>query len=235
MSSKFKNYSKERIDLIIKNGLDEWHYFTNSVYTDVLIFLMDLKKNDSNLEINNLLQFTIINRILILQQNCINIFTNDSMKNKKEYSKENIDLTMNLNSFYFHLSGLIDNLGWYIEYKYQILDLNLKVEKDRKQVGLSKKRNKNFYRELKLKNNEVYLIIQQYQKWIDDLHEKRDPITHRMPLYIPPTVMTYNKPEFMPVYSLNSETLNEFIPEIINNSFTLYKLIIDLIEIKDNN
>lgn len=157
------------------------------------------------------------------------------MKNKKEYSKENIDLTMNLNSFYFHLSGLIDNLGWYIEYKYQILDLNLKVEKDRKQVGLSKKRNKNFYRELKLKNNEVYLIIQQYQKWIDDLHEKRDPITHRMPLYIPPTVMTYNKPEFMPVYSLNSETLNEFIPEIINNSFTLYKLIIDLIEIKDNN
>lgn len=235
MSSKFKNYSKERIDLIIKNCLDEWHYFTNSVYTDVLIFLMDLKKNDSNLEINNLLQFTIINRILILQQNCINIFTNDSMKNKKEYSKENIDLTMNLNSFYFHLSGLIDNLGWYIEYKYQILDLNLKVEKDRKQVGLSKKRNKNFYRELKLKNNEVYLIIQQYQKWIDDLHEKRDPITHRMPLYIPPTVMTYNKPEFMPVYSLNSETLNEFIPEIINNSFTLYKLIIDLIEIKDNN
>lgn len=235
MSSKFKNYSKERIDLIIKNGLDEWHNFTNSIYTDVLIFLMDLKKNDSNLEINNLLQFTIINRILILQQNCINIFTNDSMKNKKEYSKENIDLTMNLNSFYFHLSGLIDNLGWYIEYKYQILDLNLKVEKDRKQVGLSKKRNKNFYRELKLKNNEVYLIIQQYQKWIDDLHEKRDPITHRMPLYIPPTVMTYNKPEFMPVYSLNSETLNEFIPEIINNSFTLYKLIIDLIEIKDNN
>ena len=235
MNSKFKNYSKERIDLIIKNGLDEWHNFTNSIYTDVLIFLMDLKKNDSNLEINNLLQFTIINRILILQQNCINIFTNDSMKNKKEYSKENIDLTMNLNSFYFHLSGLIDNLGWYIEYKYQILDLNLKVEKDRKQVGLSKKRNKNFYRELKLKNNEVYLIIQQYQKWIDDLHEKRDPITHRMPLYIPPTVMTYNKPEFMPVYSLNSETLNEFIPEIINNSFTLYKLIIDLIEIKDNN
>lgn len=234
MSSKFKNYSKERIDLIIKNGLDEWHNFTNSIYTDVLIFLMDLKKNDSNLEINNLLQFTIINRILILQQNCINIFTNDSIKNKKEYSKENIDLTMNLNSFYFHLSGLIDNLGWYIEYKYQILDLNLKGEKDRKQVGLSKKRNKNFYRELKLKNNEVYLIIQQYQKWIDDLHEKRDPITHRMPLYIPPTV-TYNKPEFMPVYSLNSETLNEFIPEIINDSFALYKLIIDLIEIKDNN
>lgn len=41
MSSKFKNYSKERIDLIIKNGLDEWHNFTNSIYTDVLIFLMD--------------------------------------------------------------------------------------------------------------------------------------------------------------------------------------------------
>lgn len=225
------NTSKEEIDSILKKGVGECQNFTNKLYGNLLFNLLE-EKNSSEQKLKNLLQFTLINRINILQQNCINIFTNETMKNETSYSYTVTDISMNLNSFYLHLSGLIDNLGWYIEYKYQVLDLNLEDKKNRKQIGLSKKRNKNFYKELKIKNNETYSIIRQYQNWLDDLHEKRDPITHRMPLYVPPTVVVENKAEFIPVYSLNKDKLIYIIPSIVNDSFKLHNMIIELINSK---
>jgi len=139
---------------------------------------------------------------------------------------------MHLNSFYFHLSGIIDNLAWYLEYSLNLLNIRIDDSNNRSKIGLQK-RNKNFLKELESKNINLYNLIIEYQEWFTDLNEKRDPVAHRKPIYVPPTVVINDTQQFKPIAYLNDKFI-PIIDSLIYDNEKLYQLCKGIIRIKKN-
>jgi len=95
--------------------------------------------------------------------------------NRYEIGKINVAI----NSVYINLRGITDNIAWIIYY-------------DIIKSGLSKMKislyDKDFLR--KLEGSQLHdIIIAKYIIWFRELNELRDPIAHRLPLYLPPRVI----------------------------------------------
>jgi hypothetical protein len=221
---------KEIIASKSKADIEACHYSTDKKYTELLIMLLEEKDKKKDLkDLKDLIQFTLIHRISILQTNNTNLFKSSIKKEKTAYANDSIDISMNLNSFYFHLSGIIDNLGWYIEYKLKILNIEINDKRNKSLIGLYKNRNKKFLQELKIKEINLYNTILEYQNWFNELIEKRDPITHRKPLYVPPTVQTEKERKFMPIGLFGDSFIN-IVESTVEDTSKLHSLIIKILK-----
>lgn len=81
-----------------------------------------------------------------------------------------------INALYINLTGILDNLAWVLVEFYK---LEIKKEK----VGLF---NKKFWQTCNnLKDLQDSIMTNDYVEWHKELKSKRDPIAHRVPLYIP--------------------------------------------------
>lgn len=100
-----------------------------------------------------------------------------------------IELTLLLNAFYIHLSGALDNLAWALGNQYQLLpDLDERNKKHRRFVGLL---NAKFLTALEQKEqHKLVARLRALESWYNDLKTFRDPGAHRIPLYIPPAMLT---------------------------------------------
>jgi len=94
-----------------------------------------------------------------------------------------MEVNIYVNSIYINIRGIIDNLSWYLKYE---LNINIKAEN---QVDL---KGKIFKKELVGKGFNIDKI-KKYDTWLSDLKKKRDPIAHRLPLYIPYRIITNKK------------------------------------------
>lgn len=86
-----------------------------------------------------------------------------------------IEVNILINSFYINIRGIIDNLSWYLKYEYEI---DVKSET---QISITNK----VFREKLYKNNFNIEKLYNFDEWFLELKKKRDPIAHRLPLYIP--------------------------------------------------
>ena len=163
---------------------------TNLKKVDYSIF--ELLQRD-NTDIQDELKFGLKVRINTLEENILGI--EEGIKSKNSFG-----LTMHINSVYIHISGILDNLASLIDIR-----LELKIEK-RLEIVLN---NKRFKSSLKSNNFKLYSLIQNdFQIWLKTIKEKRDPIAHRKPLFVPPKVIN-NQKELDKFKEINNNLKNE--------------------------
>jgi hypothetical protein len=220
------------LNMYNKQELDAYDYSIGSNYTN-LLSLFKKAKQDKTKEIQNLIQFTIVNRLMMLDLNCSKLFRSSIKESDVKYAHDSTEITMHLNSFYFHLSGIIDNLAWYLEYSLKILDIKIDSGSNRKKIGLHKKKNNDFLKKLKSKNEEIYNLILRYQEWFNDLNEKRDPVAHRNPIYVPPAVVENNIQHFKPIAYLDNNFIL-IVDSLVSDNKLLYTLCTSIVALINN-
>lgn len=122
-------------------------------------------------------------RINIIKDNYVNIFK--SLSRQRTVSTTEI-LNTHINSFYFHVRGLLDNIAWALQYEFNLINdtgkRNYKFDIDlRKPV---------FKRNLLIYNERLYEVLDQHSDWMRELQSKRDPIAHQIPLIVPHNFLT---------------------------------------------
>ncbi len=94
-----------------------------------------------------------------------------------------MDAPIAIQSFVLNTFGCLDNLAWIWVYEKDIKGMD-GHELDPKRVGLGSKEVRiSFTREFR-----AYLDSR--QKWFENLKDFRDSLAHRIPLYIPPYIVT---------------------------------------------
>ncbi len=115
------------------------------------------------------------------------IFTAHEGRDKPLSHDEQQELSSEINILYMHLYGVLDNYAWCILFERSPeLDPDLPAGIHRNDVGLFSKE----FRKRCTAFVEIKDEIQAYDDWFKDAKERRDPVAHRIPLYIPPSVIT---------------------------------------------
>ncbi len=97
------------------------------------------------------------------------------------------DIGINLHAFFINIAGLFDNFGWVFAYEYDLLGAPKDGKLKREDIGL-------FNRKTQLNLPEAlrtYLQADYLQTWYSDYSKNyRDALAHRVPLYVPPSVLS---------------------------------------------
>ena len=115
---------------------------------------------------------------------------------------DQIALSQAINITYMNIPGILDNFAWCLTYERQP-ELAEKIS--RKSVGLfSKKFRKEFNAFF-----EVEKEIRVHDLWQREVMERRDPVAHRIPLYVPPSIVTQDEANtYSAAYNRFTENLN---------------------------
>jgi hypothetical protein len=124
---------------------------------------------------------------------------------------EVVDATIAIQSFVLNTFGSLDNLAWVWVYEKDVKGKD-GIELDPKWVGLGKgnKQVRNSF------SNEFRSYLDSRQDWFDHLKGFRDSLVHRIPLYIPPYIVTpetvdeYNRLEQASGDALRRANLKEY-------------------------
>jgi len=101
---------------------------------------------------------------------------------------ERNELTLHLNSFYFHIRGALDNLAWCLAYEFKILgDVKEEARGFQAKVSLF---GKAFQDGLEEREVPFLGLLKELSAWSMDMKTFRDPIAHRIPLYAIPSVLS---------------------------------------------
>ena len=99
---------------------------------------------------------------------------------------EATESAIHLNAYYLNLCGALDNLAWVLQHEWQLLP-SVTEDKNRNKCGLFKE---DFLGSLNSRNLELMNLFGQYKNWAKRLTDFRDPAAHRIPIYVPPSVIT---------------------------------------------
>ncbi len=91
------------------------------------------------------------------------------------------DMAIHVNSFYVNLRGGLDNIGFILNYEF-----NLELENNKIDIF----KGKDFKKVVKKFLTDYDSIINQYSNWYAEFLKYRDTAAHRFPIYIPPNVLT---------------------------------------------
>ena len=122
---------------------------------------------------------------------------------------EVVDATIAIQSFVLNTFGCLDNLAWIWVYEKGVKGKNGN-KLDPRKVGLG---NKQVGSSL---TDEFRTYLNSRQEWFDNLKNFRDSLAHRIPLYIPPHIVTpetvdeYNRLEQASGGALQRANFNEF-------------------------
>ncbi|MDA1305088.1 MAG: hypothetical protein O2999_12470 [Nitrospirae bacterium] len=166
----------------------------------------------------------------ILNSNFVGIIGIANPERKKPLNDdERNELTLHLNSFYFHIRGALDNLAWCLAYEFKILgDVEEEARAFQAKVSLF---GTAFQRRLEEGKVPFLGLLKELSAWSIDMKTFRDPIAHRIPLYAIPSVLsqeeatqyqeTFNramrvlaegKLEEVEVLLNNAEALGSYVP-----------------------
>ncbi len=104
---------------------------------------------------------------------------------------EATDCAIHVNAYYANLRGALDNLAWVLQSERNILkDVAEDERQNRQRCHLF---DKTFINSLKNADFGLGTAIEGFQRWAEGLAELRDPACHRIPIYVPPSVITRQK------------------------------------------
>ena len=110
-------------------------------------------------------------------------------KRTQPLSRDNqVTLSQAINSIYIHLLGILDNFAWCLLYERQA---KLVDELHRNDVGLFSKKFRTHF----VAFPEIADEIVAHDSWHEDVVNRRDPVAHRIPLYVPPAQLTPDQAE----------------------------------------
>jgi hypothetical protein len=135
------------------------------------------------------LQEGLARRILLMQANREAILqTAGRGRTNALSSDEVIDLNIHVNSYYVQLRGALDNLAWALQYEFDLLGQGGEESGEiRTQCHLF---GQCFRDVLGLRIGALAELLQNRLTWAADLKKLRDPVAHRIPLYVPPAVVS---------------------------------------------
>ena len=98
-------------------------------------------------------------------------------------------LTLLINAFYLNLAGSLDNLAWAIIYQHGLRDpVNEDCPNQRKLAQLLGPK---FLNELSQNGlNDLKVELMAKRNWYKEMKEFRDPAAHRIPLLVPPSILS---------------------------------------------
>jgi hypothetical protein len=100
---------------------------------------------------------------------------------------EATECAIHLNAYYLNLRGTLDNLAWVLQYEWQILPgVTEDGGRERQACHLFGHR---FLGALQSRHSMLASILVQHSNWARELAELRDPAAHRVPIYVPPSVI----------------------------------------------
>jgi hypothetical protein len=97
------------------------------------------------------------------------------------------EAALHLNGYYLNLRGALDNLAWMLQLELEVLPNVTEASRRRTDINLF---GKPFLDALKDKSSSHIRPIIALKQWGLDLVKLRDPAAHRIPLYVPPGIMT---------------------------------------------
>jgi hypothetical protein len=122
-------------------------------------------------------------RLGILQgciQNVFSLYPPDRLEIPSR--EECVDLAINLQSFVFNVFGCLDNLAWISVIERQLRNKNGPLKAT--QVGFRKKLIQKSF------SVDFQLYLESLSEWFTNIETLRDHLAHRIPLYVPPFVVT---------------------------------------------
>jgi hypothetical protein len=130
-----------------------------------------------------------VRRFYMLQSSRLFLCQHCSHSRKEPLSPyEATDCAIHLNAYYLNLRGALDNLAWVLQYEWQLFaDVTEDDKRGRQACMLSGRR---FLDALQAKYPELASVLKQHENWSKELAELRDPAAHRVPIYVPPSVIT---------------------------------------------
>ncbi|MFH1769228.1 MAG: hypothetical protein ABH833_01000 [Parcubacteria group bacterium] len=175
-------YAQESLDEI--NG--KYHELI-LLHRRLLLNLGTFQQKLNNEKAREYLMHGIARRLDILFQCIENIFTIFTPNRTEHLSKEELsNLGINLHAFFINIAGILDNLGWVFVYENNLFGRRQDGKIDRNGVGLF---NDITQQHLNPKLRE-YLQSELMSTWYDDYTKKyRDSLAHRIPLYVPPSIL----------------------------------------------
>lgn len=155
----------------------------NQRYSNLLNKLWDLTNCLKEEKAKEYLFHGAARRLRVIQRCIENIFTIFPLKREKLLDRNELDDVMiNLHAFLINIFGLLDNLAWSVIHEKRLAD---KIHKEK--VSLFKKETKKkFSSEFR-----KYLDSGRIKTWYNNyLINYRDALSHRIPLYVPPKMLT---------------------------------------------
>lgn len=130
-----------------------------------------------------------IRRHYMLQSSRIFLSEHCSQSRKEPLSPyEATDCAIHLNAYYLNLRGALDNLAWVLQYEWQLLaGVTEDGRSGRQKCNLFGTR---FLAARQSQYPELASLLDQHGNWARELAELRDPAAHRVPIYVPPSVIT---------------------------------------------
>lgn len=98
------------------------------------------------------------------------------------------EAALHLNGYYLNLRGAIDNIAWVLQFELNIIDDVADVD-SRNRMKIYLFGNK-FLRNLENRFPQIAQNVKAMEPWASGLASFRDPAAHRIPLYVPPGVLT---------------------------------------------
>ncbi len=166
-------------------------FTVKSRYADLLAQILNLSEKLKEEKAKEYLSYGVGRRLRLVTRCIENIFSIFPVeRNNLLCWEELFDVEINLHAFLVNIFGLLDNLAW-------VLIHEKKVKIDRRKVGLFKEETKeNFPSKFR-----QYLDSDTMEKWHNHyLTNYRDALAHRIPLYIPPQLLsTEQKKQYLQI------------------------------------
>lgn len=96
-------------------------------------------------------------------------------------SDEQASLSRDINILYLHIRGMLDNFAWCFMYEKGLTEKDINP------------RNVSFFSKQYAKHSSLKPItdeLSEHKEWESDLKSRRDPVAHRIPLSVPPAIVT---------------------------------------------
>ena len=156
-------------------------------HNELLLKLMTFQQGLSNEKAKEYLMQGVGRRLKTLSHCINNIFTIFPPNKTEHLSKDELaDININLHAFFINISGVFDNLGWVFVYENDLLGKANEGKIPRNGVGLfCDSTQGHLSQDL---NN--YLNSEAIKTWYTDYSKNyRDSLAHRIPLYVPPSLL----------------------------------------------
>lgn len=167
--------------------IDEKYRKLNYTYSNLLLGLMSFQQRLKNEKAKEYLMQGVGRRLKTLARCINNIFIVFPVSRVERLSKNELsDININLHAFFINIAGIFDNLGWVFVYENGLLGKTREGKITRNGVGLFCVETQNHLAP-ELRN---YLTSDPIKSWYLDYSKNyRDSLAHRIPLYVPPSLL----------------------------------------------
>jgi hypothetical protein len=159
----------------------------NHIHNRLLLQLMSFQQALKNEKAREYLMQGVGRRLKTLTRCINNIFAKFQADRVEHLLLDDLtDVNINLHAFFINIAGVFDNLGWVFVYENDLHGNTKDGKIDKNGVGLFNPKTQD-HLNVDLRN---YLNSDPIKSWYVDYSKNyRDSLAHRIPLYVPPSVL----------------------------------------------